>query len=197
MPHSEVHLVNMALIRLGQRRITDLTENTSRAILANELYPGVRDEVLTDHPWNSAVKRVSLPKLAAAPEWGFDAAFQLPGDWLALHKLELEDTRWRIERRTILADTDPLNVAYIFRLTDVGAMDELLKQAISSKLALELSLPLTGDVSKQNAMAQLYTEALGRARFKDSQQAPPLDQVASSTWLAGRDVVEPDLRISY
>lgn len=193
MSHSEVHLVNVAMIRLGQPAITSLTDDTRQARVANQMYETTRDEVLALYPWNSATKRVSLPKLAAAPTWGFTAAFQLPADFLRLHKVEDPGIAYRPEGRTILANADTFKIVYIAKITDPMQMDELLKAAISAKLAMDMAIPLTGSDDRLNAMAQWYKDTLAEARFADAIQAPAVDTISGSTWLDGRAGAEPAL----
>ena len=195
MPHSPVHLVNSALIRIGELPITSLTENSREAILANQLFEKVRDDVMASYPWNSAMKRVALPKLATAPAFGFSNQHQLPADFLRLYRLEDNALLFRIEGRTILSDEDPLNMIYVSRITDPQEMDQLLKDAISTRLSFELSIPLTGSTSMQANMARLHQNVISEARFSDAMQSP-VDQVGGSSWLDGRQTSEPATRIT-
>ncbi len=195
MPHSPVHLVNSALIRIGELPITSLTENSREAILANQLYEKVRDDVMASYPWNSAMKREALPKLATAPAFGFSNQHQLPPDFLRLYRLEDNSLLFRIEGRTILSDEDPLNIIYVSRITDPQEMDQLLKDAISTRLSFELSIPLTGSATVQANMARLHQSVISEARFSDAMQSP-VDQVGGSSWLDGRQTSEPATRIT-
>lgn len=57
---TEVDLVNVALVALGESKITALSDATVRAIAANTLYEPIRDALLEDFLWNFAVRRDSL-----------------------------------------------------------------------------------------------------------------------------------------
>ena len=46
MAYSDVGIANLALIRVGAKRITALTEDSEQAIVANAVWQYIRDEVL-------------------------------------------------------------------------------------------------------------------------------------------------------
>ena len=62
-------LCSRALLRLGAQPIASLTEGTPEAEVAANLYPGIRDALLSAHPWSFA---------SAAPVAGF-CSFGYPG----------------------------------------------------------------------------------------------------------------------
>lgn len=54
-------IVNQAFRNLGEKPIVSFTDTTNpRSLLANEFYVTVRDDLLADHFWNFATKRVVL-----------------------------------------------------------------------------------------------------------------------------------------
>lgn len=57
---TDVDIANRALSRLGAARITSLEQDVKNARAAKAALEVVREEVLTDHPWNCAVKRGTL-----------------------------------------------------------------------------------------------------------------------------------------
>lgn len=60
MATDAVAICNSALLKIGTEKITSLSDNTKRAIICNEQYAKIRDQVLRAHPWNFAIKRVTL-----------------------------------------------------------------------------------------------------------------------------------------
>ncbi len=190
MAHSNVHLANIALIRLGEQPITSLTENSRRARLANQLFETVRDSVLSENQWNAATKRAILAELTEQPLFGFNRAFQLPSDFLRL-TIPVEDERddmqfpFRIEGRTLVTDEANVKIRYVFNLKDPTRMDEFLKQAITTRLSAELSLAITGSETKFRAMWALYGQAIGEARFHDAIQSP-VETIGGTQWLNAR-----------
>lgn len=61
MAATKIVIANKALSMLGARKITSFTQSGSNEALAvNEVYDDVLDEVLSEHPWTFAQKRVEL-----------------------------------------------------------------------------------------------------------------------------------------
>ena len=84
MAYSVVGVINMALQRIGVKRIVSLTEDSDQAIAANTVYEYIRDEVLSAKDWKFAKRRVALAQNVATPEYGYDYAYTLPSDFLRL-----------------------------------------------------------------------------------------------------------------
>lgn len=84
MAYSVVDIANLALIRIGVKNISSLTENSVQAITANTTWQYIRDEVLSVKEWAFAKTRVALAKNLIAPAYGFSYAYTLPTDFLRL-----------------------------------------------------------------------------------------------------------------
>ena len=77
-----VSIASNALLMLGDKPIASFLEESDRARLASNLWPQVRDSVLRSHPWNCAIKRVTLSPDETAPAFDWSYAFSLPGDFI-------------------------------------------------------------------------------------------------------------------
>lgn len=60
MASNDYDIVNLALVRIGAKRITSLTDGSRNANEANAIYALVRDEVLRAHEWNFAIRTADL-----------------------------------------------------------------------------------------------------------------------------------------
>jgi len=177
----DVEIVNNALLLLGDNSITSLTDDTTRARLANQIYGVTRDAVLRSHPWNCAVARATLAKLSPDPPFGWDSQFQLPSDPYCLRVLALnDDEEWacpgdvfKIEGRKLLSNTATANIRFIQRITDPNQYDTLLYEALSARLAAKMAYPVTGSTSLAQAMLKLYEGFLKDARTIDGQEGSP------------------------
>jgi len=168
---SAVEAVNNALIFLGQPPIQSLTQSTPpAAVFAASLYNSTLDEVLRAHPWNFAIDRVELPPLATAPAYGYQFAFQRPGDWL--RTLETSATDFRHEGKRILANVSSLQLRYVRRETDLTVWDSLACAALARSLASKLAYPLTKSTSLQEAQWNMFVAVLKQARGVDAQEEP-------------------------
>jgi len=182
---SIIRIVNIALTQVGEPLITSLAEETKAARLVDLRYHDIRDAVLRAHPWNCATKRVTLAETTETPAYGFTSCFQLPSDFIRLVEMDRRDRNFRLEGRKILADYSPVHIKYVFRITDVADMDDLLRQAIAARLAAELSLPLARSAERMSALWAIYKEKLSEARFIDSVEAPN-DAFETDEWIGSR-----------
>jgi hypothetical protein len=133
---SSTDIVNRALYRLGLQRINSLSDNNPRAVVMNDLYTQVRDQILEKYYWSFARKRATLSPLAIAPEFGYDYQFDVPADFIKFVE-EYEERILYLEDDKILSDESSLEIVYIYRNTDTGKYSPLFNKLLSLHLALE------------------------------------------------------------
>ena len=182
---SDLDIINVALVELGIRPAANRQEQTRPMQFANARYEGVRDEVVTAGNWNSATKRVALTKLTSTPAWGFDNEYQLPSDMVRFVRMDDLSLRFRIEGRKLLTNWDEANILYIFRITEVAKMDELLKNAIATRMAAKIALAVKGDVRQAQLFDALYEKQVSLANLVDADQAPT-DVMQGTEWIDSR-----------
>ena len=175
MMASPVTVCNEALLKLGAQTILDFTDDSDRARLCNTLYPSVRDTVFRLHKWSCLQKRASLPKLAAAPAWGFSFQYELPADCIKVNRTGLDEDglTWRVEGRALLTDESPVSVGYTSRIEDVNSWDPLLREAVTARLAAEMALPVTASGSIADKMWSLAAAKIQEARSMNAQEGTP------------------------
>lgn len=180
-----VQICNRALQRLGAKRITSLTQDTPNARSCNFAYAPVRDAELRAHSWSSAVKRAQLAEDSSTPLFGKKARFALPSDFIRLLPLDPEQNEntidYQIENGFIYTNySAPLNIRYIYRITNVDTMDSLLQEAIAMKLAMELCEEITQSNTKFDLVSTHYKQAIREARrinaIERVAQQPPEDK---------------------
>ena len=96
MAASEVQICNVALRKLGARRITALTDDTEEAKSCTDVFDRLRDKLLRIHPWNFATKRAALAVSTTSPAWGYDNAYPLPADCLRITSVDTSYP-WEVE----------------------------------------------------------------------------------------------------
>ena len=184
---SEVGICNQALIKVGAARITALTDDTKQARLLNSIYETKRDAELSANPWTFATKRAQIPASAVAPAFGWAYAYPLPSDFLtlvevgenysfydsdagALFSIEIDSNG----SPAILTDqTSPLDVRYIYRVTNTGLFPALFVEALACRLAAEACEELTQSSSKREAAWAERKQAIREARRVNAIQQPP------------------------
>jgi hypothetical protein len=188
---SAVEIANAALQKLGAKRINDLTEDSVNARACNACYSRLRDAELRAHTWRFATTRKGLAARADAPEFGKARAFELPADWLRLlppyPEMNLNDLDWEIEGKAIYTnDSAPLQIRYVKQVTDPNEMDALFREALASRMALEMCEQLTQSNTKRQLAQEEYKKAIAEARRTNAIESiaaePPED-----TWITVRD----------
>jgi hypothetical protein len=183
---SEVSICNSALIKLGASRIASLAEQSKEAKLCDEQYDKLRDEVLTDHPWNFSIKRVALAKLPTVPVFGFANEFQLPNDCLRVLELNTgTDYDYQIEGDKLLIDIEAVSIKYISRVEDTTKFSTLFSSALAYRIAAELAYPLVQSNSVAEKAKQDYLVALRNAKTVDAQEGTP-PRTYNDTWVNSR-----------
>jgi hypothetical protein len=187
---SVVQICNRALQKLGSKRITDIEEDSVEARSCNVLYEDLRDAELRAHPWNFAIARSEIAADSETPDWGRANSFTLPADFLFLLEDYPEDNSlikdWQIEGRKILTDDDaPIQIRYIKIVTDPNEMDPLFREALATKMAIELCEELTQSNTKKEGLKDDYKEIISQARKRNAIEnvaaEPPTD-----IWLTAR-----------
>ena len=180
--NSETSIANLALAEISSHAITALSDETEEANWCRRFYPQCRDEMLRAHPWNFAMKRANLSRLADAPvnEWSY--AYGLPSDYIAIYQLN-EFQCWgnygtgirrlfQIENGALLTDSEAATVRYVFQQTDATKFDPLFITALSLLLASKICKPITGNDG--TALTQRYEGiALPRAMKYDAREDKP------------------------
>lgn len=183
---SVVDICNRALDKLGYGSIISLDDGTKAANLCSRAWPLTCDQVLRDHPWNFAVKRVVTSPTVSTPVWGFSYQHPLPSDLLRILDIrDLSTGEYQIEGNFILADSDTLYVRYIQRITDPNQYDALFLEVATVRLAFEMCETLTQSNQKKDALWGEYNDALTRAKRVDAQENPPI-VFEEDDWIAVR-----------
>ena len=187
---SIVGICNSALVKLGATRIIQLTEGSKTANLCSEQFDKVRDDLLRGHVWNFAIKRAKLAMLAETPTFEFDAAFQLPPDFLRAVSVHPDSSGrggvpYRIEGRRLLANAGAIYLRYVHRLTDPNAMDVHFQEALAWALAFDLSIPITQSNSMRQMMEEGLRAQLSKAKSVDAIEDYP-ETEADTSWVAER-----------
>jgi hypothetical protein len=182
---SVVEICNRALQKLGAKRITAISEDSVNARACNTAYDPLRRAELRAHPWSCAVARVQLAASSTDPVFVKQNSFPLPSDYVRLlpndEGYNYNSLDWQIEAGNIITDDSaPLNVRYIYDLTDPNLMDALFREALSARMALEMCEEITQSNQKKESLRQDYKDAIREARRVNAilkiAEKPPEDE---------------------
>jgi hypothetical protein len=176
MALSALALCSRALLKIGAATISSFDEGTAEAEVAANLYPSVRDALLSAFPWSFATAQTRLPRLATAPAADYANAFQLPPDFLrALSAGAGGQGRglvYRISETRLETDAPEVVLTYVFRPSE-GAFPPFFDSALIGRLAAEFCIPLTENTSRAELLFKLAEQEMRAARLTDSQQDTP------------------------
>lgn len=188
---SETQIANLALTRIGDKQIASIDSTGKTEALCKLHYPICRDSLLRMHPWNFAVKRVTLALSAITPNHEFDYQHALPSDFIKMGRTGWEadgynDAEYRIEGKFLLANDETATIEYIARITDVAQFDDLFVDLLAQRLAAEISMAITDNAAMTKNAWDMYTAKLQEARFQDASEGTPRDVTDTSGWLTAR-----------
>lgn len=197
---SEIDVANRALSKLGEARITSLSDNTKGARAMDARFAMIRDAELASYAWGFAVTRTTLAASVTVPAWGYSTVFPRPvddlrplninGAWIDFRAIGVyysesgyntENSGWRIvggEIHTNLAA--PLEYEYVRQETDVGLWDALFVEAVACRLAVDAAEELTQSTSKTEVVMRQYREAISTARRVHALYQPPRRKISGS-----------------
>jgi len=166
---SSVTICSNALMMLGDAPISDFDEDNDRARRAKALWPIVSDYVLRRHPWNCAIKRVTLSPEATAPAFDYAYAFTMPGDCLRVLSvgMEGERPRYKVEGRKILMDFNVCQLRYVWRNEDLAQWDALLVWGMTNAMRAAFAYSITQSGSLEQAVEAVMRDVMKQARAVD------------------------------
>jgi hypothetical protein len=188
---STVDILNRGLQKLGAKRIISLSEESKNARACAVVWEPILYAELTDHPWSCAIKRVEIAADDPTPDFGRANSFTLPADYLRLLKPDpaynTPDLDFQVEGRKIFTDwAGPIQIRYIYKITDPNEMDALLIEALSAKAAFELCEEITQSNTKKEALRKDYEDTINRAKRTNAIIRIPQES-APHSWVTCRE----------
>ncbi len=183
---SEVGICNAGLLMLGENPILALTDNSKAARTCNTLYAQKRDWLIRSHEWKFAIKRSTIANDSASPDHEWDNQSTLPTDCVRLLDIYPPSIKYKLEGRKILSNETTLPIRYLARVTDPNEMDEGFREVLSTVIAKESAITLTGSTRKQQRMEDSYEVKLSDARFQGAIEDAP-DSIGAEDWIDSRN----------
>ena len=152
---TKIDLCSMALLKLGERPIQSLTDDSAAAQLARTLFEPVMDALIAAHPWRFAMRTYELTETV-------DNDFVIPSDVLRVIRAPGKITNGRI-----VAPNEKITITAIVRVAPESYPSYFVSLA-ATKLAMEFCVPMTGDQTVFRMLAALYETEYASAKFIDS-----------------------------
>lgn len=192
MASSKVEIANLALQKLGAKRISSFTQDHPNARSVSFAYDFIREKELRAYRWGFAIRRESIAADASQTEWGSHYRYTLPNDYLylLLDDETVHAVDWRIESATdgvfiITDDTAPLNIRYVADIDDPNYYDALFVEVMACSLADHCCEEITGSASRKDRIMRDRDIALARATQQGSIEKPA-ETFPEDEWVTAR-----------
>jgi len=173
----ETDVINIGLRRIGATPIVSLSDGSPSANTVGDVYTEIRDNLLREHPWNFATKRLKLAQSTTTPVFEFDYGYALPSDWLRTISVHDDDAGhgtvlYRMEQinnqNSIVTSSDQIWLRYVSQVTDPNLMTADFRTALAFLIARDMSIPLASSNTLHEVMDKKSLKAIARARSTDS-----------------------------
>lgn len=196
MATSETGICNMALGRIGAKRLNDLdTDDSLEAIHCRLHYERVRNSLLRSHRWAFAISRAELSEDTETPDFQWDHQYILPIDCLRVLLLYDTESSYAIEGDRLLTNDGEANIVYIRRVTDVNEFDALYVEMLVLHLAARLVMPLSQDRAVWQDIQVELRDVTSHARMVNYDETNTLGRDDQERWLDARAAGGFDTRI--
>ena len=168
---SNTELANLALAKLGAKRINDLdTDTTIEADECRTHFTTLRDALLRSHLWRFAKTRAVLSEDATAPAFGYAHAYNLPADFLRLWPNVFVEGTYALEGTQLLTNATAASIIYIRQVTDPTLFDPLFVSVFVLELAIALSMAIGQDKSLRQLLDAELGPLMAQVRALDLQE---------------------------
>lgn len=194
---SQTGICNLAMRKLGAKRITSINDGTEQANVLLDIYDSCLEAELAAHPWTFASTRALIPADATPPPFGWARRFPKPAGFLKMIEIGQGWVFYRsdcgpaftVEGNAILTDAgSPLQIRYVQRMTNAGDLVPLFVQAFACRLAAESAEAITQNLSKREQAWQEWKEAIRLAKRANDIELPPQAPLPASWELANRGI---------
>ena len=183
---TDVQICNLALARLGDARISSLSEATAQAQYCTLFYAQTVEELQTDLDWQFCRKLATATADGTPPAFGYANRFPLPADFLRLLRINGIDEdenfgKWEIVGGFIHTSlTGPIQLDYLANITTTTLFPAVFVELLTAKLAGHFALPLTGSKELFGQMMEIYTGTLQKPSVTALTLAQAKDRTAAT-----------------
>jgi hypothetical protein len=171
MATSKTQIFNLALTYLGEQPISNPDSDTDkRAIVLRQAYDMSRQALLEEHLWNFAIKRIALAPESTAPEFEWDYSFVTPSDCIRIHKFYDETGQYKEEGKTIVSDSNVMNIVYVADITDTTYFPPIFSKILALDIAITAEYGITGQNKQQASLLTQRQKLIITAKMIDAQK---------------------------
>jgi hypothetical protein len=178
MPYTLVDIANSALLKIGDKPVHSLEDNSPQAAAVRLRLPLVSDIVLSSYPFVCARRWKPLigdPEEPAIPK--HNSVYHLPADCLRVLGVYgvngLQQYSYQQAGNHIYTSKPAHYVYYVKRFEDGDRLDYEVAELISLYLAADICERFNSDTQKKRLILQEYSLLLSHVRTADSRKSGP------------------------
>jgi hypothetical protein len=182
---TQIELYNNALLELGERRLSTLTDETESRRALDDVWNegGIKKYLLQSGFWNFAMRAVELTfSPSITPGWGFQYAVDKPNDWIRTAAISADEyfrtplNDYYDEASYWFCDYETIYVRYVSSDDDYGydmtRWPPSFVRWIETYLAYRIAARVTGSTSVRDTLYKLQQRMLTEARSQDAMNDP-------------------------
>lgn len=189
---TKLEICNMSLVRIGERTITSLVEDSKAADLCNTQYAKSRNEVVINGRFTFA-QAVTAPTIRpdAPPTSRWAAWFDLPADCIRVLFVRDEnavEVDHSLINHRLLSNNSYVEITYVSNAlfgNDDSLIPDLVATAIAAHLAWRLSIALAQSPAVTDRLLRDYMDAMRDARHVNSTELTP-EVLEADEWSGSR-----------
>lgn len=152
---SVLDICNTALCKLGEAPLAAIDANGSLpSRLCYMHYHPARREVLCATRWTFAAKKTRLVSSETSADSEHSVAHSLPPDCLRV--LHVNSPQWTLRGRCIYCPATEINLFYTADVEDCTLFEPLFAEALATRLACKLCIPLINSTTALQALRDEY-----------------------------------------
>ncbi len=192
MSISNTSICNMALGKIGAKRINDFddtSEDSTVAIQCRLHFEQTRDSLIRFHSWRFARARKTLSQDTVTPDFEWNFQYFLPNDFMLMRSIfedKFSDSNFQnyaLEDDLLLTNDEEMEIRYVKKVTDPAKFDPLFVEVLILQLALKLIGPLAGGAARLQKTLQEELKAIMPSVLAiDGQETNTAGRAESSTW---------------
>ena len=171
---SKLTIWNKSLRKIGEARITSLTEDSVNARLLQDTYEEDKNAVLEMHSWKFARKEYECGLNGGITPTAWDHSYELPNDFIKIiyfNNTEAFDRQaigFDVLGDTLLTNEDTAKIVYTSSTTLEGLFSPLFVEALTTYMAMNNSYNRTKSQPLMDRLSQAFERQLARAKVADS-----------------------------
>jgi hypothetical protein len=188
---NKIKICSSALIRLGAKAISSFTDGTDRSTACANIYPGLKDHILSVHDWKFTIQKQELNQKADDPISTYSNEFQLPADRLTDGVITLYDSdaigatpfkQFETQADGILTEATELFLDYQSNGVDEARWPPYFVELVTKAMMVELALPITDQTTFYEKLDRIVYGTvvenrrgglMGQTMARNSREDPP------------------------